>query len=163
MSSASSESTLAGVPQSFLRRSIGSTADQLAQDQQSHNFRTGLLHHCQGDPVRCHRPRLDRDPQVFSIGWILFLFCFWPCRCHGVSAAAATAAVGMATAAAVAAHHQSSEEDEQRESQEDHQADCVVHPLVVFVCSETPELVEKVLDAVCLLFHCFQIRSCGSF
>lgn len=136
--------------------------DQLAQDQQSHHFKTGLLHHCQGDPVRCHRPRLDRDPQVLSIGRILFLFRFWPCRCHGVSAGAATAAVGMATAAAVAAHHQSSEEDKQGESQEDHQADGVVHPLVVLFCCETPKLIEKVLDAFCLLLHGFQIRRCSS-
>lgn len=68
----------------------------------------------------------------------------------------------MATAAAVAAHHQSSEEDKQGESQEDHQADGVVHPLVVFFGCETPELIEKVLDAVCLLLHGFQIRRCGS-
>lgn len=61
----------------------------------------------------------------------------------------------MATAAAVAAHYQSSEEDEQGKGQEDHQADRVVDPLVVFVCGEAPELVEEILDAVCFPVHGF--------
>lgn len=69
----------------------------------------------------------------------------------------------MATAAAVAAHHQSGEEDEQGEGQEDHQADGVVDPLVVFVRSEAPELVEKLLDAVGLPIHGCTKRSAGSF
>lgn len=132
---------------------------QLTWDQQSQT-KNGLLHHGQGDPVGCHRPRLDRDPQVFCVvGRVLLLLCFWPRRCHGVSAAAATAAVGMATAAAVAAHHQSGEEHQQGKSQEDHQADCVVDPLVVFVCGEAPKLVEKILDADCFPVHGFQRRS----
>lgn len=61
----------------------------------------------------------------------------------------------MATTAAVAAHHQSREEDQQGKSQEDHQADCVVDSLVVFVCSEAPKLVEKILDAVYFPLHGF--------
>lgn len=59
----------------------------------------------------------------------------------------------MATAAAVAAHQHCGEEDEQGERQDDRQADCVVNPLVVFVCHKAPKLVEKILDAVNLPFH----------
>lgn len=103
-----------------------------------------FLLHGQSDPVRCHRSRLDRDPQVFGIGRIFFLLCFWPWRWQGVvTAAATTAAVGMTTAAAVAAHQHCCEEDEQGKHQQDHQADCVIGPLVVFFCSEVPQLVEK--------------------
>lgn len=59
----------------------------------------------------------------------------------------------MAAAAAVAAHQQSSEEDQQRKSQEDRQADGVVHSLVVFVRHQAPELAEKVLNVVCAPIH----------
>lgn len=113
----------------------------------------GYLLHGQSDPVGRHRPGLDRDPQVFGIGRIFFLLCFWPWRRHGVAAAATTAAVGMTTATAVAAHHHCCEEDEQGKRQEDHQADCVIGPLVVFFWSKVPQLVEKILNAVSFPIH----------
>lgn len=69
----------------------------------------------------------------------------------------------MTTAAAVAAHHQSGEEDQQGQSQEDHQTGGVVHPLVVFLCSKAPDLVEKILDAVSFPIHGFGTGSGDSF
>lgn len=68
----------------------------------------------------------------------------------------------MATAAAVAAHYDGGEEDQQGKRQEDHQAHRVVDPLVVFVCSKAPELVEKILDAVRFPIHGFGMQSCDS-
>lgn len=65
----------------------------------------------------------------------------------------------MATAAAVAAHSQRGEEDEQGESQQDHQADRVVDPLLVFVRSEAPELIEELLDLVRPPVHDVQIQN----
>lgn len=59
----------------------------------------------------------------------------------------------MVTAAAVAAHQQSGEEDQQGKSQEDHQANGVVHSLVVFVRHQAPELTEKILKAVDAPIH----------
>lgn len=146
----------------LLRHLISSTAPTGRGSALLKN-RNSFLHHSQGDRVRCHRPRLDRNPQVLSIGRIFFLLRLRPCGCHGVSAAAATAAVGMATAAAVAAHHQSNEEDQQGKSQEDHQAHCVVGPLVVFVCSKAPDLVEKIPNTVNFLIHGFRMQSRDSF
>ena len=120
------------------------------------------LHHFQWNPVRCHRPRLNRNPQVLCIVRIFFPLRLRPRSCHGVSAAA-TAAVGMATAAAVAAHRHSDEEDQQGKREEDHQADGVVNPLVVFFVGEPQDLVEEILNAVNSLIHGFRIQNCGSF
>lgn len=66
----------------------------------------------------------------------------------------------MATAAAMAAHRQRREEDQQGKREQDHQADGVVDPLVVFVGGEAPELIEKVQDAAHRPIHGFRTRSC---
>lgn len=69
----------------------------------------------------------------------------------------------MTTAAAVAAHQHCCEEDEQGKHQEDHQADCVIGPLVVFVCGEAPQLVEEILDTVRFPIHGFRMPACEAF
>lgn len=119
--------------------------------------KNGVLLHGKGDPIRCRRTWLDRDPQVLlGVARTLFLLHFWPGCLRGLSVAAvAAAATALATTAAVAAHHQGGEEDQQGESQEDHQADGVEQSLVVFVRGEAPNLVEELLDAVCHALHGF--------
>lgn len=125
-------------------------------DHQQCQMKHGLLHHGQGNSVRGHCSCLNRNPQVFlSFARALFLLCVRPRFC--LAAAVAASAV-MATAAAVTAHQQSGEEDQEGENQEDHEADCVVQSLVVFVCHKAPNLVEEILDTVYFPIHGFEIE-----